>query len=228
MSTAKDEGDPGLEQNALACFGAITASVTHELNNVLAIIEQVSGLLEDMVAAQNGRPIEPEKILNVYQRLSKQVDRGVGIIRRLNAFAHSADESNKAVDLATLLGDFAGLCERFVNLRKQSLEIHLPTDPLMVRTNPYYLQWATFLGLQHVMEIVPPEGKVSMALQGHPTGAQIIIAGSPVGQPLPSGKPLTTLREVMSQLRGDFVQTGGEQAVILTLTVPQISREEEG
>jgi len=58
-----------LKDEGLAFFGAITASISHELNNVIAIIDQSAGLLNDLLAgAQYGRPITNEKL----ERISKK------------------------------------------------------------------------------------------------------------------------------------------------------------
>ena len=48
--------DLAARQNGFAFFGAITASLSHELNNVLATIKELSGLLEDLVHA-----VKPER-----------------------------------------------------------------------------------------------------------------------------------------------------------------------
>ena len=47
-------------ENSLAFFGAITASVSHELNNVMSIIDQNNGLLKDLLAV--GHPISNERL----------------------------------------------------------------------------------------------------------------------------------------------------------------------
>jgi len=50
-------------ENALKFFGKMTASISHELKNVLAIINENAGLLEDLCAmAEKGRPVDPVRI----------------------------------------------------------------------------------------------------------------------------------------------------------------------
>ena len=226
-------GDEGRERRmvdakALAFFGAITASVTHELNNVMAIIEQVNGLLEDMVAgAQGGRIIAPEKIANIQARITKQVDRGVGIIKRLNAFAHSVDEPVKSFDLSSLLSDLTALCERFAMLRKQTLEFQAPVGAFMVRNSPYYVELAAYLSLKLLMEAVPEEGLISLTLKEHEAGAQIAISGSPASELKNAEGELADLTAVVKSLRGDFTRNQTEQEIRFELKVPQISSEEQ-
>ncbi len=44
----------------LQCFGSISASISHELKNALAIINENAGLLEDLsFMAEKGLPLDP-------------------------------------------------------------------------------------------------------------------------------------------------------------------------
>ena len=217
-----------VDEKALAFFGAITASVTHELNNVMAIIEQVNGLLEDLVAgAQGGGTIAPDKIANIQARIAKQVDRGVGIIKRLNAFAHGVDEPVKSFDLSSLLTDLTALCERFAMLRKQKLEFQAPAGAVMVRNSLYHVELATYLSLKLVMEAVAAEGVISLSVKELETGAQIVISGAPAAESKNDQAQLTELQAVVGSVRGRLTRIRDEHAVHLELIVPQISSEEQ-
>jgi len=61
-------------------FGKITAGVTHEMKNVLAIIKEISGLMEDILAV-TGEDAFPNKakFQNALSRILDQVRRGVNI-----------------------------------------------------------------------------------------------------------------------------------------------------
>ena len=68
----------------LAFFGAVTASVTHEQNNVLSVIDQTAGLLQDMIAAEReGTPINIDRLADAVRTVQAQTERSLGIIRRL-------------------------------------------------------------------------------------------------------------------------------------------------
>ena len=80
----------------LQFFGKMTASISHEIKNVMAIINESAGLLEDYgMMADKGIPIDPEKLKVVSGRVSKQIHRAEGIIRNMNSLAHSVDESTR-------------------------------------------------------------------------------------------------------------------------------------
>ena len=87
-SDSGDEREQLRREKDLAFFGAITASVSHELNNVISIVYQTAGLLNDLLAgAQRGRPISDERLEQIAIRIGEQTERGAAIIKRLNAFA---------------------------------------------------------------------------------------------------------------------------------------------
>jgi signal transduction histidine kinase len=113
-----------LRDQSLAFFGAVTASVSHELNNVISIVDQSAGLLADLVAgARQGRPIPEEKIERVAETVERQTQRGLGIIRRLNKFAHLVDVPELEFDLNELVDNFVALNTRPADMRRVGLEI---------------------------------------------------------------------------------------------------------
>ena len=83
--------DP-IGQQELHYFGMVSASVSHELKNVLAILNENAGLLQDFAAmAEQGLPLDPDRIRRLAATMLGQIDRGDAIINRMNRFAHSAD-----------------------------------------------------------------------------------------------------------------------------------------
>ncbi|MEA1946209.1 MAG: hypothetical protein U9N83_02770, partial [Thermodesulfobacteriota bacterium] len=71
----------------VAFFGKITAGITHELKNVLAIIRESSGLIGDIMSISPEAIIKyQEKIQNSMVRIKDQIERGVNLTDRLNKF----------------------------------------------------------------------------------------------------------------------------------------------
>lgn len=136
----------------LRFFGAVTASVTHELNNVLSIIDQVAGLFADHLAAlRAGRPIDPERLTEIQMRIARQASRGDEIVKRLNAFAHTVDEPRVRFSAPDVLGNLAAVCRRFVTLRQATLAVELPAEPVWLEGDPFALQLAVFSLLQQLL-----------------------------------------------------------------------------
>jgi C4-dicarboxylate-specific signal transduction histidine kinase len=153
-------------ENALKFFGKMTASISHELKNVLAIINENAGLLEDLCAmAERGRPVDPDRIKTVAGKVIKQVKRGDEIIIRLNSFAHTADESVCDVDLCEAIKLVSALSGRLAMMREITVELNADAAPVVVNTNPFLLETLVWLFLDFAMDAAGEEKRLSLSAE---------------------------------------------------------------
>lgn len=112
-------------------FGAITASLSHEINNVLATINELSGLLGDfLAAAEGGAELDGARLKRPTERIAAQVKRGQTYVKRLNSFAHTVDHLRTEIDFNDTVDAITTLCNRFGTLRRVELEVVTPeTSP---------------------------------------------------------------------------------------------------
>ncbi len=153
-------------ENALKFSGKMTASISHELKNVLAIINENAGLLEDLCAmAEGGRPVDPGRIKTAAGKMIKQVQRGDRIISRLNKFAHSVDDLDCDVDVNDIILLVSGLSGRIALMRGINLETVQTSDPVIISTNPFLLETLIWLFLDFSMTAAG-EGKTVSVTTG--------------------------------------------------------------
>lgn len=139
----------------LQFFGKVSASISHEMKNVLAIINENVGLLEDLTyIAAKGQPIDPERIQRTCLSMTKQIKRGDTIMKNLNTFAHSIDEAEKDIDLYQLVDLVASLASRRAALRSVSFVVQKPAIPVSLQSNPFLLQNFLWLCLEEAIEVV--------------------------------------------------------------------------
>lgn len=154
----------------LSFFGKMTAGFTHEVKNVLAIIKENAGLMEDILLMMRGEPLpKVERLARAIASIQEQADRGVELSNSLNRFAHSADHPRAHVDLNLLIEQLGLLAQRFARLREIELEATPCDGVVQVDTNPVGLQIALFKGLECCWNAMPPGGSVSL---------QVMSAGS--------------------------------------------------
>ena len=91
------QGAGGLE-----LFSRTNRLISHELKNVLAIISETLGLMDELMKAGKGG-LTPEKFRTLHASIMEEVDRANSIIRNMNAFAHSIDEFFGEVDIGRTL-----------------------------------------------------------------------------------------------------------------------------
>ena len=159
-------------------FGKMTASISHEIKNVLAIINENAGLLEDItLMADRGKPVEPQRLKTLAQAVIKQISRADTIVKNLNRFAHSADESLKSVDLNDILELVVVLSNRLAAMRGIELEPKLQETPVKIKTSPFLLMNLIWLFLDFAMDATGDRRIVELTIQQAGSGAQIRFRG---------------------------------------------------
>lgn len=129
------------QEPGIKFFGEVTASISHEVKNVLAVINEEAGLMEDLVLmAEKGRPLDTERIKALAGKVREQVARGNGIVKNLNVFAHTVDKPVDRVDLNEMLNLVARLAERRASVKGVTLQVSASSDRAMVTTNPFALE----------------------------------------------------------------------------------------
>ena len=110
-----------------AFLGRITAAFTHEMKNVLAIIKESAGLMEDLLAlSQEATFPQRDRFVRCLTTIAAQTKRGVELSGRLNRFAHSPDQDIATVDLNDILEQVVFLSGRFARLKGVTLR---PASP---------------------------------------------------------------------------------------------------
>lgn len=128
-----------LGTEGLSFFGKITASLSHEMKNTLAIINETNGLLEDYILmADNGMEVDPERLQGLAARITTQVERADDLVSQLNSFAHSVDHPRQDVDLGQLLKLAMSLSRRILAGHGVEVEV-VETEMVCVTTSPFLL-----------------------------------------------------------------------------------------
>jgi len=165
-------------ETGLKFFGRISASVSHEIKNVLAIINESAGLMEDLAElTQRGTPVDPERMKSLAQKVKHQIKRADGIINNMNRFAHSADEALQDIDLRDMVRLVLALCERLATMRGVTLATEGNGNPLVIRTNPFLLQNLIWLCLDFAIQAVDEAKTLVLMAEATEKGAQLSIGG---------------------------------------------------
>ena len=167
-------------QEEIRYFGKVTASISHELKNVLAILNEHAGLLQDFVAmAAHGRPLDVERIQQLSDGMLKQIGRGDTIVRNMNRFAHSADHERATADLVGLVELSVQMFGRTAAARGVTVQVQTqtPGQPMMIATHPFVLE--TLIGklLDHLTGKAFGIGAVSIGLGWRGPEVQISVPG---------------------------------------------------
>ncbi len=215
-------GQPHLRvcRENLAFFGKIGADVSHEMRNVLSIVGENAGLLDDQLAlAGSAKALDYEKLKKLSQRITRQVTRGTKTMERFSRFAHAADEEAASSDLTAITETVAALAQPHVVLAGCKLEADLPNKAIHVKANPFSLQHAVFSAIELILESLENGQVVTIKLAGRGAAAVMSVSGSAAGAGELSGR-ISRLSAVINELEGS-VETSWEDGVLsLILTIP--------
>lgn len=139
--------------DGLAFFGRISASISHELKNFLAIFNEQAGILEDMaLLAEKGGELRIERLKTLAGNMLAQVKRADVVLGHMNAFAHSVDTHEANVDAVGAVALVLALSRRLAACKGVGLTISESGVSLPVRTCPFFLQNLLFLLLWRAVE----------------------------------------------------------------------------
>lgn len=217
-----------LPQSETAFFGRITAGVTHELKNVLAIINESSGLMQDLMALSKEMPAYHDRFQKALTSIKGQVQRGQSLIARLNQFAHAPDMAVRSLDLYETTGHLVALSQRFAALKQVTLKMVPPPPsepPVQATIHLIQLQMALFSAIECWLSLAAPGNEISIYLSKKKDACTILmvckgdfpVAADPAGGLTASEK--WPLLQSLAATLGGAVEIDRRKPGIL-LTVP--------
>ena len=175
-----DNGTGFDEREDIVFFGKISASISHELKNVMAIISEAAGFLDDLMKmAQAGKPLQLDMLQTCSREIMEEIQRGFDTIQQMNRFAHSVDDDVKQINLTevtTLMLHIAGFLSIAAKVR---FDPPLDAGP-MIETNPFRMQNLIYQAIVYAFESVGPVGEVRVGIVNQENGS-VCISFSELG-----------------------------------------------
>lgn len=210
----------------MAFLGKIAASMTHEIKNTYAIIQESSGLLSDLLTLQQeGSFPHKEKFQKVLGSIKEQVNRGVILATRLNQFAHTMDEPLATIKVADLLELVVALMQRLVRRRSVELQAMAPDRDASFRSDPFRVQLVLASVIEHLAEALEAGGKI--ILQTLPASQEVLILCETQGQKKVGWEEIMAnllgfLKDILEALGAELAVSpaAAQEGVILTIKSP--------
>jgi len=163
-------------RDGLQFFGRVSASVSHEIKNVFAVINEAAGLIEDFtLMAERGMPIEPERLKSAAKTIQGQIRRGDGIVRNMNAFSHSTDEPVREVKLVETLELTVALATRLADMKQVRLSIG-DRDAVSVKANPFDLMRLLHSSIAAALDGTQPGDTLTVGVKSVKDGASFSLS----------------------------------------------------
>ncbi len=174
----RDDYWPPTAREELRFFGNVTAAISHEINNKLAVINEKAGLLNDLAAMlANGREVSPQRFEDESRKIIDQVRLAKQIVGRLNRFAHTADTEKTTIDVHDVLEFVAELYARKAAAAEIEVSVERAAQPLAVTANPVLLQTLVGRGLDIALSSAGTSRIVTVAVERLGAGVQVCYSG---------------------------------------------------
>jgi C4-dicarboxylate-specific signal transduction histidine kinase len=154
----------------LTAVGHGLAGLTHDMKNVLAIIGESIGLVNDLVPAG-----PDERIASAFERISRQLDRADGMVTRWNRFAHTFDDPEVPQPLSHLVDQALLLVDRRARSRAVEVDAVLENDLEVPGAVAFLLRLAVLL--ESAVDSLPAGSRLRVTSDG----TRVIVTGDPGG-----------------------------------------------
>ncbi len=201
----------------LQFFGKMSATISHDIKNVLAVINENAGLLEDLcLMAEKGRPIDPARLKRLAGDIQEQIRRGDRIVSGMNRLAHSPDEASAEVDLAEMLELLTALAVRLAAARGVQVLVNRPAAAVRITTSPFLLLNLLWLCLDDAMAAGPGR-RIDLAAEAAADGARIRFCGLERLMDDPAALPSAGPQEALCRILGArlSLDPGSKEMILL-------------
>jgi len=224
--------------NKMATIGRMAASVAHEINNPLAIINEKAGLLKDIAGFTEDYP-KKDKTLTLLDSILNSVDRCKTVTHRLLGFARRMDTQTELVDIGHLLKEVVGFMGKESAHRSIEINYNIPESAVPVESDRGQLQQIFLNVINNAFAAVEDGGKIDLSLtqqNGKVISVEIADNGSGISkvnlknifEPFYStkgefgtGLGLSITRDLITKLGGKIeVRSKLGEGTSFTLTLP--------
>ena len=197
--------------NKMATIGRMAASVAHEINNPLAIINEKAGLLKDMANFLPDYP-KKEKTISIVDSILNSVVRCSNVTHRLLGFAKRMDIRKELIDLELLMKEVVGFLGKEALHRSIEINFDIPPNLPNIESDRGQLQQIFLNLINNAFAAVDEGGKISISIAERKDN-EMTIAISDNG----SGIPEENLKNIFEP----FFSTKGEFGTGLGLSITQ-------
>ena len=216
-----------MKNDEVEFIGKITAGVTHEVNNVLASMREISGLMADILSITDEKSFaKKEKFQTSIQKIQNQVHRGVKLTNQLNKFSHLSDNKKTEIDINDSIDHLIFLTERFARIKNVSLIHQASNKTITLISDPLKLQMALFICILYLLNHMSNDGEINLSQEKKENECLIsvsckgeIINKEKIFKDSSSIGKLVSLKSIMENLNGAYEFDKSNTAIILKIPI---------
>jgi two-component system NtrC family sensor kinase len=168
----------------LVSLGRMAAGVAHEINNPLAAIGEMAGLMEDLIDDEFLATAEHGKLfLENVNKIQQSVDRTRGITHRMLGFARRMEPHQDTFDVNDVVSETLSFIEREASFRGIELIRQLDPDLPMIKSDRSQLQQVLLNLANNALDAVADDGRIMVTGRSDGDCLVLIIEDNGCGIP---------------------------------------------
>lgn len=156
--------------NKMATIGRMAAGVAHEINNPMAIINEKTGLIKDIITSSPDYPRQ-EKLLGLVDSILNSVERCSRVTHRMLHFARRMEVGHEQIDLKELLHEVVDFQRSEVVHRDVEVRFDIPEDLPRIESDRSQLQQAFVNIINNAIAAVGNGGRIDISCMAQPGGS---------------------------------------------------------
>jgi two-component system NtrC family sensor kinase len=168
----------------LVSLGRMAAGVAHEINNPLAAIGELAGLMEDLIDDQFLRSSpHAELFRDNVRKIQTHVDRTRDITHRLLGFARRMEPHHDSFNVNDVAREALTFIEREASFRQVELVCELDPDLPIITSDRAQLQQVVLNLLNNALDAVAEGGRIVVSSAPVADGIEVAVADDGCGIP---------------------------------------------
>ncbi len=168
-------------------MGRLAAGIAHEINNPLAIIQEIAGWGMTLLSEQQQHPELRAELKKALVDILEQTRRGSTITHQLLGFVREAPPTFQLVDLAQVVERAVGFLRHEMKKALVEVKITRPEGELLIRSDPRMLEQLLVNLLSNALDAVKeksrPGGLVHVVIQPLDRAWELQVIDNGIGIP---------------------------------------------
>ncbi|MBI5478880.1 MAG: ATP-binding protein [Deltaproteobacteria bacterium] len=162
------------QSQKMAAIGRMAASVAHEINNPLAIIDAQVGVLTDALT-DGADPPSRDELRDRLRRVAGQVQRGREVTHRLLGFSRRVGPSVEPVAVEEALDQTIGFVQQGDTSDRVKLVRHYAPEVPLIRSSLAQMQQVFLNLINNALDAIGEEGEVHLFVERSGLGVEVRI-----------------------------------------------------